>query len=148
MNALFCPSNKVIAQFMRMVVREQSLQSRMDRIDIGLFRFLEIYVRQYFPHHRGNGYSAGNDVVSHLLFAGIAFQPVLVDDAQRLQFAPAHSRIEKDKQGAGCGKFGMSNTIIDKLLFFLIGKGAAFLALMLGKYDLCHRGIEFIVARG
>ena len=42
----------------------------------------------------------------------------------------------------------MSDAVIDKLLFFRIGEGAAFLALMFGKYDFCHRGIEFIVACG
>ena len=65
-----------------------------------------------------------------------------------MQFAPAHSRIKQDKQCTGCRQFWMSDTIIDKLLFFLISKRAAFLALMFGKYDLCHRGIEFIIACG
>lgn len=42
----------------------------------------------------------------------------------------------------------MSDAVIDKSLFFFVGKGAAFFALMPRQVDLCHRGIEFIVACG
>ena len=102
--AFLAPGNEGIAQLVCMVVRKQPFDGCVDGIDIGLFRFLEIYVRQYFPHHRGNGYSAGNDVVAHLLFARIALQPVLVNDTQGFEFAAAHPRIEQDKQGARRGK--------------------------------------------
>ena len=81
--AFFAPGNEGITQFVCMVVREQSFDGRVDGIDVGLFCLLKIYVRQYFAHHRGNGYPAGNDVVAHLLFARIAFQPVFIEDAQR-----------------------------------------------------------------
>ena len=82
--ALLAPGNEGIAQLVCMVVRKQPFDGCVDGIDVGLSRPFKVYVRQYFLHHGGNRNSARNDVVTHLLFACIAFQPVFVNDAQRL----------------------------------------------------------------
>lgn len=94
------PSYESIAQFVRMVVRKEPFDSCVYGIDVGLFRFFKVYVRQYFPHHRGYGYPAGNDVISHFLFTRVAFQPVFIEYTQRFEFAAAHSRIKQEKQSA------------------------------------------------
>lgn len=100
MDTLFAPGYKGIAQFVGMVVRKQSFDGCVDGIDVGLLCLLKIYVRQYFAHHRGNRYPAGNDAIPHFLFACVAFQPAFIEDAQRFEFTAAHSRIKQDKQGA------------------------------------------------
>lgn len=148
MDTLFAPGYKGIAQFVRVMVREQSFDGCVDGIDVGQFRLFKIYVRQDLSHHRGNGDLAGNDAIPHFLFACVAFQPAFIEDAQRFEFTSAHSRIKQDKQCAGCRKFGMSNTVFNKLFLFLIGECAPFFALMSRQDDFCHGRIEFIVTCG
>ena len=148
MNAFFAARDEGIAQFMGMMVGEQPLDGRADGVEVGLLRFFKVDMRHDLAQHGRDGDPARDDVVAHLFLARVAFQPVVVEDAQRLQFAPAHSRVEQDEQGARCRHFGMCGAIFDECLFFLIGEGVAFFTLIAGKDDLLHRGIELIVVGG
>ena len=133
---------------MGMMVGEQPLDGRADGVEVGLLRFFKVDMRHDFAQHGRDGDPACDDVVAHLFLARVAFQPVVVKDAQRLQFAPAHSRVEQDEQSARCRQFWMCGAIFDERLFFLIGEGVAFFTLIAGKDDFLHRRIELIVIGG
>lgn len=146
--AFLATRDEGIAQLVGVMVGEQPLDGRADGIEVGLFRLFKVDIRHGLAQHGRDGDPARDDVVAHLFLARVAFQPVVVKDAQRLQFAPAHSRVEQDEQGARCRHFGMCGAIFDERLFFLIGEGVAFFTLITGKDDLLHRGIELIVVGG
>ena len=148
LNAFFAARDEGIAQFMGMMVGEQPLDGRADGVEVGLLRFFKVDMRHDLAQHGRDGDPACDDVVAHLFLARVAFQPVVVKDAQRLQFAPAHSRVEQDEQSARCRHFGMCGAIFDERLFFLIGEGVAFFTLIAGKDDFLHRRIELIVIGG
>ena len=40
----------------------------------------------------------------------------------------------------------MRSAIVHELFFLRIGESAAFLALVAGKNDFCHRGVQFVIA--
>ena len=148
LNAHIAARDEGIAQFVGMMVGEQPLDGRADGVEVSLLRFFKVDMRHDLAQHGRDGDPACDDVVAHLLFARIAFQPVFVKDTQRLQFAPPHSRVEQDEQSAGCRQFWMSDAVIDELLFFRIGEGVAFFTLIAGKDDFLHRRIELIVIGG
>ena len=51
LNALFCPCDKVIPQLVGMMVGEQPLERRVDGIDVGVLRLLEVYKGQDAAEH-------------------------------------------------------------------------------------------------
>lgn len=146
--AFLATRDEGIAQLVGVMVGEQPLDGCADGVEVGLLRFFKVDMRHDLAQHGCDGYPACDDVVAHLFLARVAFQPVFVKDTQCLQFAPAHSRVEQDEQGARCRHFGMCGAIFDECLFFLIGKGVAFFTLIAGKDDLLHRRIELIVIGG
>ena len=146
--AFLATGDEGVPKFVSMVMREKPFDHCIDSIEICFFRLFKVDIRQDFAQHGSNGDFTGNDVPAHFFFAGVAFQPILVDDAECLQFASAHTGIKQNKQSVRSGEFRVVDAVIDELFFFRIGKSTAFLALMFGQYDFRHGGIEFIVIGG
>ena len=146
--AFLAAGDEGISKLMSMVMRKKPFDHRIDGIEICLSGFFKVNIRQDFAQHGSNGDFTGNDVPAHFFFAGVAFQPILVEDAKRLQFTSAHAGIKQNEQSVRSGEFRVVDAVIDELFFFRIGKSTAFLALMFGQYDFRHGGIEFIVVGG
>ena len=146
--AFLAAGDEGISKLVSMVMRKKPLDHRIDGIEICLFGFFDVYIGQDFAQHGSNGDFTGNDVPAHFFFARVAFPPIFVENAERLQFASAHAGIKQNEQSVRSGEFRVRGAVIDESFFFRIGKGTAFLALMFGQYDFRHGGIEFIVVGG
>lgn len=146
LNAHIATGDERVAQLMRMVVREQPFERRVDGIEVGMFCLLEVDMGHDLAKHRGDGDLSRNEVIAHLFFACIAFQPVFIEDAQRCKLTPSYARIEENEQCGRRREFGVVDAEIDELFFFFVCKSGALLALMAGEDDLFHRGIKLVVA--
>ena len=69
LNALFRSCDKVIAKFVRMVIGEQSLESRINGIDVGVLRLFEVYKGQDAAEHGRKGDGAFDFASAHLRLA-------------------------------------------------------------------------------
>lgn len=73
-----------VSKFMRVVMREQPLDYRVDGVHVGVLDFLKIDRRQHFAQHGSDGNPSGYRVPSHFLFARVAFQLVFIEHTQCL----------------------------------------------------------------
>ena len=62
-----------------MVIGEQSLESRVDGIDVRVLRFLEVDIRQYPPEHGRERNGAGDFASAHFGLARGAGQHFVLD---------------------------------------------------------------------
>ena len=92
LNAFFRPCDKVIAKFVRMVIREQSLESRVNGVDVRVLRLLEVDIRQYPPEHGRERNGARDFASAHFSLARGAGQ-YFVLDADALQFRTPQTEI-------------------------------------------------------
>ena len=76
---------------MRVVVREQPFNSGVYRIEVRRDRFLKVYVRHDFPHHRCERDTPIHDVLAHFLlarFALLQFSSRMVSEGSSLLRIP------------------------------------------------------------
>ena len=93
---LFRPGNVGIAEFMGMMLGEQSLERRLYRTQVYRFCFFKIDVWKNFSKHRGEGGFAFDFYSSLSLFARGADEEVLFR-AYGFEFTPAQTAIEHDE---------------------------------------------------
>lgn len=148
MNALFAAGDEGVSKFVRVVMRKDPLDRRVDGVHAGRLRLFKVDVRHDLSQHRRDRDLSRHDVTAQLFLARVAFQPMFVEHAQRLQFASAHSRVEQDEQGVGRREFSVRDAVVDELFFLFVGERASLLALMPGKHDLRHRRIEVVIFGG
>ena len=92
MNALFRPCDKVIAKFVRMVIREQSLESGVDGIHVRVLRLLEVYKGQDAAEHGRKGDGTFDFAPAHLRLARGAGEH-FVFDRDRFEFRTPQSEV-------------------------------------------------------
>ena len=134
---LFRPGNVGIAEFMGMMLGEQSLERRLYRTQIDGLCFFEIDVWKNFSKHRGEGDFAFDFHSSLPLFARGADEEVLFR-VYGFEFTPAQTAIEHDEQSARCGIVFVGEAELYESLFFGFSQGVSFLAFMIGQDDLLH----------
>ena len=66
---LFRPGDEVIPQLVGMMVRKQTLERRVDGIDVGVLRLLEVYKGQDAAEHGRKGDGAFDFASAHLCLA-------------------------------------------------------------------------------
>ena len=77
---------------MRMVIGEQSLESRVNGVDVRVLRLLEVDIRQYPPEHGRKRDRPFDFASAHLRFARDASEH-FVFDRDRFEFRTAQPEI-------------------------------------------------------
>lgn len=75
----FRSCDKVIAKFVRVVIGEQSLESRINGIHVRVLRFLEVDIRQHSPEHGRERNGTGDFASAHFGLARGAGQHFVFD---------------------------------------------------------------------
>ena len=76
---LFRPGDEVIPQLVGMAMREQAFECRVDRIDVRVFRLLEVHIRQDAAEHGREGDGALDFAPAHLHLARGAGEHFIFD---------------------------------------------------------------------
>ena len=85
LNGYIRPCDKVIPQLVGMMVREQAFERRVDGIDVGVLRLLEVYKGQDAAEHGRERNGAFDFAPAHLCLARGAGEH-LVFDRDRFEF--------------------------------------------------------------
>ena len=130
-----------------MMVRKQALERRVDGIDVGVLRLLEVDIGQHLLYHWREGDFAKDDVLSQALLARLALQKLAVDHPNTCKLALPQPEIEQNKQGGTCRIVLLLRAEVHEFALFRIGERPAFFSLAVRQHNLVHRRGNLVVLR-
>lgn len=125
----FAATDEGVPQFVRVVVGQQSLHARGNRVEVGVLHFLKVDIREYLSRYRRKRYFPKHDILPQSLFARFALQPLIVNYFNAFQLRFSQTEIEKDKQSVRTFRLLVRLAIIDKSCLFVFGERFALFGL-------------------
>ena len=142
---LFTTADEGVAQLVRVVVGQQPLHARGNRVEVGAFRFLKVDTRQYLFYHWCKRDLPKDDVLSQALLARLALQPLIVDDLNAFELGFSQAEIEKNKQSVRTLDTPVRLAVVDKARLLVLCERTACSGLVGGQHDLLHGGGNVII---
>ncbi len=142
---LFTTADEGVAQLVRVVVGQQPLHARGNRVEVGAFRFLKVDTRQYLFYHWCKRDLPKDDVLSQALLARLALQPLIVDDLNAFELGFSQAEIEKNKQSVRTLDTPVRLAVVDKARLLVLCERTACSGLVGGQHDLLHGGGDIVI---